>query len=491
MIEITKDTLEEIKEWNKKFWAVNVEKMTVYNLVQNYNPESSRIFLKPAYQRAFKWDIHQKSKLIESMILNIPLPSVFLYWDKENTEREVIDWLQRISTVLEFLWILMVENTPRYYSLLEPYVKEDSKKLFLQIKKNYKEIDDLKLERIYLLWMYKYDKLTENTETIREKEMEIENIMKKIKWKNRKAYDSFKKNMFWDGKKPWKKFKYLEWISILSDLNWITFDELPKELKNSFLQKEFNITLLVADKINEKAKYELFYRLNSWWTWLTEQEIRTSLMQYLEPHLYDLININRKNGKFKKLLNININLIENQKDLEYVLRFYALIYNSNDNKILSVQNFIDNFMWKVIDWKPLLPKNNLFVQAFEIIYKTFKENSLKRYNPDKDSFNWSFMLPGFDAIAWWIWYNLKEWNISENCDEDSNCIEKIKKRIKALWMSEQWNKHISATWFVEHKLQVAMFIWRKLFEDIDNDFWDTEEEIAKKIDEDFLEFNKN
>lgn len=35
--------------------------------------------INPIYQRMFRWDITQQSALIESILLNIPIPPVYVY----------------------------------------------------------------------------------------------------------------------------------------------------------------------------------------------------------------------------------------------------------------------------------------------------------------------------------------------------------------------------------------------------------------------------
>ena len=57
--------------------------------------------LKPEFQRRITWDDKKRSKLIESFIMNIPVPPVFLY-DDEYSSYVVMDGLQRISTIIEF-----------------------------------------------------------------------------------------------------------------------------------------------------------------------------------------------------------------------------------------------------------------------------------------------------------------------------------------------------------------------------------------------------
>jgi len=59
------------------------------------------IELKPFYQRRERWTNDRKSSLIESFIMNIPVPPVFLY-EKEFNQYEVMDGQQRISTLRDF-----------------------------------------------------------------------------------------------------------------------------------------------------------------------------------------------------------------------------------------------------------------------------------------------------------------------------------------------------------------------------------------------------
>ena len=59
------------------------------------------ITLDPEYQRSFIWSNEQKSKLIESFIMNIPVPPVFLY-EVEFARYEVMDGRQRLSTIRDF-----------------------------------------------------------------------------------------------------------------------------------------------------------------------------------------------------------------------------------------------------------------------------------------------------------------------------------------------------------------------------------------------------
>lgn len=60
------------------------------------------INIRPEYQRRLVWDVRKRSLLIESLLLNIPVPPVFLF-EHEWGRYEVMDGQQRINAVLEFM----------------------------------------------------------------------------------------------------------------------------------------------------------------------------------------------------------------------------------------------------------------------------------------------------------------------------------------------------------------------------------------------------
>ncbi|MEM9543963.1 MAG: DUF262 domain-containing protein [Cyanobacteria bacterium P01_E01_bin.42] len=62
---------------------------------------SNYMDLRPSYQRRARWSKKQKSLLIESFIINIPIPPIILY-EKEYSSYEVIDGQQRINAIKEF-----------------------------------------------------------------------------------------------------------------------------------------------------------------------------------------------------------------------------------------------------------------------------------------------------------------------------------------------------------------------------------------------------
>lgn len=57
--------------------------------------------LNPEYQRRKRWNNGRKSRLIESFIMNVPLPPIFLY-EYDYSKFEVMDGLQRLTSIYDF-----------------------------------------------------------------------------------------------------------------------------------------------------------------------------------------------------------------------------------------------------------------------------------------------------------------------------------------------------------------------------------------------------
>lgn len=60
------------------------------------------LVIQPEYQRLFRWSNQQKSHLIESILLELPVPQIFVIENHDGV-LELIDGLQRVSTILQFM----------------------------------------------------------------------------------------------------------------------------------------------------------------------------------------------------------------------------------------------------------------------------------------------------------------------------------------------------------------------------------------------------
>ncbi len=64
--------------------------------------KNRELIIQPEYQRLFRWSDQQKSRLIESVLLELPIPQIFVIENHDGV-LELIDGLQRTSTVLQFV----------------------------------------------------------------------------------------------------------------------------------------------------------------------------------------------------------------------------------------------------------------------------------------------------------------------------------------------------------------------------------------------------
>jgi uncharacterized protein with ParB-like and HNH nuclease domain len=168
----------------------------------------------PGFQRNYVWDIKRASKLIESIILGLPIPQIFLYEEARNRFL-VIDGQQRLMSI--------------YYFKLQRFPRED-------------------------------------------KRVELRNIFdKEGVIPNHVLHDDeyfVKFNLSLPEKLPQQRNK-------LNGLNYETLEELQmafdlRPIRNIIVKQ-------LAPKDGDSAKYEIFYRLNSGGINLTPQEIRMSI----------------------------------------------------------------------------------------------------------------------------------------------------------------------------------------------------------------------
>lgn len=77
--------------------------MSIGELISLY--KEGDLIVNPDFQRYFRWNEWQKTKFIESILLGIPIPAIFVY-QTDDGKWELVDGLQRLSTIFEFVGIL-------------------------------------------------------------------------------------------------------------------------------------------------------------------------------------------------------------------------------------------------------------------------------------------------------------------------------------------------------------------------------------------------
>jgi len=88
------------KEYNINDIDIMTQNFTVQSINKKYTYEE--IELNPDFQRSKIWTLKQKSLLIESLLINIPIPAFYID-ARISGKWVVIDGLQRLSTIMDFI----------------------------------------------------------------------------------------------------------------------------------------------------------------------------------------------------------------------------------------------------------------------------------------------------------------------------------------------------------------------------------------------------
>lgn len=291
-----KDT---VQFWEEKQREL-VTSVVDYNLKSLTELVTSRqIDLSPAYQRRSRWNNNKKSKLIESFLMNVPVPPIFLNEDKYG-QYSVIDGKQRLIAISDFLRGRLV----------------------------------------------------------------------------------------------------LEGLEIFSDINGMSFDDLPRPLQNVIKMRPTLRAIIILRQSDEDIKFEVFQRLNTGGVSLNPQEIRNST--YPGP-LNDLILELSENNKFHQLLGVGKNkensaIYKEMKDAEFVLRYFTFKddwrefsggIKRNMNRYMALhQKMSDNHLEEAkID----------FLRTIEAVEAAFGNHAFRRWMPEKNQWRGQILAALFDA----------------------------------------------------------------------------------------------
>ncbi len=229
--------------------------MSYGEIISTY--ERGDLIISPEFQRHYRWKSDQKTRFVESILLGIPTPPIFV---AENNEGrwELVDGLQRISTVTSFLGELKI--------------KEEDK-----------------------------------------------------------------------NKNNWA----MEEGDIIKNFRGYKFESLPYRLQLHIRRAPCRIEIIKWDSAYD-MRYELFKRLNTGGTPLTQQEIRNCIFRGVSTKFNDFLKKLADNKKFKTLMEIPEKQIEELYLEELVLRFVS-IYQNEKNIRISMGQYMTEFMKQAIN----------------------------------------------------------------------------------------------------------------------------------------------
>ncbi len=331
--------------------------------------------IHPEFQRIFRWNILQKSKLIESMLLGIPIPSVFVS-QRDDGVWDVVDGLQRLSTIFEFMGILRDENSALF----------DGSTLVA----------------------------TPHLPSL-------------------------------EGKK---------WDNPLSPEN-----ELDTNLKLEFKRVKIDIKI-VKKQSDKNVKYELFQRINTLGTRLSDQEVRNCLLIMVNKGFYFWLKELSTFQPFLETLSLAERLIDEQYHMELALRFF--IYKNIDlDEIKGVYDLADFITQKMIEYADsphfnLEREKVIFTKTFNYINETIGDDAFKRFNTDKGIFQGRFLLSMYETIAVGVGKNITINDLTFSTQE-------VKEKVSSVWHNPDFQNRTGSGVSVSSRLPTLIPLGENLF----------------------------
>lgn len=333
---------------NRKSIRTDGYTMSLGEVVNMYRDRE--IIIRPEYQRLFRWTITQQSRLIESILLDIPLPAIFVAASEDGTW-EVVDGLQRLSTILLFMHELRKEPT-----------------------------DDKIAPRALVATKY------------------------------------------------------------LPSLEGMTWDQeprcFPNSLRISFKRARLDVRILLKES-DKQIRYELFDRLNSGGAPTSPQEVRTAILLMEQPEFYRWLDGMRNLRYFSECTPLTDRQIDEQYDLELVLRFMALRYSSGE----KLRSYAD--MENILTQRTLeLAADEHFDR--EVVAANFRDmceilsivgpDVFRKYDEVRGRTVGAFSVSAYEAVTQGVSINLDAWK-----DLDSDVREEILRlKITELWSDEEF-----------------------------------------------------
>lgn len=217
--------------------------------------------LDPEFQRRHRWSVEKKSRLIESFIMNVPIPPIFLY-EIDYSVYEVMDGLQRLTAIYDFYKDQFELSGLEEWSELNGYVYS---KLPIQVKRG--------IDRRYLSSMIL---LKETAKSKRESQRLKQLVFERINSGGERLEPQETRNALYNG--PFNslciKLSRNDFFCRMWGLPEQTFEELlgtpPRELTENRVYKKMQDVELVL-------RFFAFRHINKW--------ERLTLTQFLDRFL--------------------------------------------------------------------------------------------------------------------------------------------------------------------------------------------------------------
>lgn len=250
---------------------------------------------------------------------------------------------------------------------------------------------------------------------------------------------------------------------------WESDDELStltNAQRINFKRSKLNIQI-VRKESDPNIKFELFQRLNSLGTNLSDQELRNCLLIMLNRDFYYWL---KDLGNYEPFLNslcLTERALEEHYNLELALRF-IIFKNVDIKEMKDIRGFpyLGEFITKkMTTYAKSTDFNNeyeerIFKHTFDFINKTLGENAFKRYNTERKKFEGRFLLSSFEAVGIGIGSNINEWSSKPI---DRALIESLTEKASSLWSDATYQSNIGSGINFNIRIPAIVPLGKKIF----------------------------
>jgi hypothetical protein len=105
------DTVEEQTAPSHRFYITSFgADLSVFDLIRRIGKD---LLIPPAFQRKFVWTQKQASRFIESMLMGLPVPGIFIFGER-GRQQLIVDGQQRLTTLDRFLKTVWEERSRKH-----------------------------------------------------------------------------------------------------------------------------------------------------------------------------------------------------------------------------------------------------------------------------------------------------------------------------------------------------------------------------------------
>ena len=181
-----------------------------------------------------------------------------------------------------------------------------------------------------------------------------------------------------------------------------------KEQQLAFKRSRIDL-IIVKKESDPKTKYELFQRLNTGGSKLSDQEVRNCLMIMTNREFYGFIDRLSKNKYFNNCVVITDRKEDEQFKLELVIRLLIAVKMDMSEALnyTDLKELLDRETIKMIDefedseYQIIEDK---FILTFKLLNNILGEDSFKKYSNEKHK--GAFLVGAFQGIATGIYCNI-------------------------------------------------------------------------------------